>query len=324
MSAIGSPAAATRCTSRPRSSLATRLRTAASSVVRKPRITGEIESEGPRFADSRFSIDGNTTCTSEHCVRRRFGATVPAMRVLAAIGLMILFAVGAVLGLVVGLVIFPVSLFRGARAVHADGVVCRAELVARDPAGAHLAGPALVRLSGAFAGQVATSSDVLGLDIRMQRTASADVRHGDQDLLLGSFESFATAGRDRANTNIGDYLANGYSTVTPWWVTSHGPVILRLIPLAPATLPDRGADRIARLDADLAADRARFELAVGTGDARIALAELRLVERITIDDRGLRASMFRQGRGVRPLGLRNGIRATVYPMSQTARRLRGG
>jgi hypothetical protein len=54
------------------------------------------------------------------------------------------------------------------------------------------------------------------------------------------------------------------------------------------------------------------------------IAELRLVERMPIDDRLLRASMFRQGRGVRPLGLRNGIRATVYPISQTARRLRGG
>lgn len=248
------------------------------------------------------------------------------MRVLAAIGLMILFAIGAVLGLVIGIVIFPISLYRGARAVHADGVVCRAELVARDPAGQHLAGPALVRLSGAFAGQLTATSDVLGLDIRMQRAASADVRHGDQDLLLGSFESFHTAGHDRANTNTGDYLANAYSTVTPWWVGGHGPVILRLVAVpGPADLPaDRGADRLARLDADLAADRARFELAVGTGDARVALAELRLVERIATDDRGLRASMFRQGRGVRPLGLRNGIRATVYPMSQTARRLRGG
>jgi hypothetical protein len=157
----------------------------------------------------------------------------------------------------------------------------------------------------------------------MQRTASTDVRHGDQDLLLGSFESFRTAGRDRANTNVGDYLANGYSTVTPWWLAGHGPVTLRLVP--PAALPaDRGADRLARLDADLTADRARFELAIGTGGAQVALAELRLIERLAIDDRGLRASMFRNGRGVRPLGLRNGVRATVYPMSQVARRLRGG
>jgi hypothetical protein len=100
-------------------------------------------------------------------------------------------------------------------------------------------------------------------------------------------------------------------------------VILRLVP-PPASPADRGGDRLARFDADLAADRARFELAVDTGRQRCVIAELRLVERLAIDDRSLRASMFRQGRGVRPLGLRNGIRATVYPMSQIGRRLRGG
>jgi len=245
------------------------------------------------------------------------------MRVLAAIGLMILFAIGAVLGVAIGVVIFPISLYRGARAVHAEGVVCRAEIVAHDPAGQRLVGPALVRLSGAFEGQASTRSDVLGLDIRMQRTAGGDPRDGDQDLLLGSFESFHTAGRDRAATDAGDYLANHYSTVTPWWLATRGPVILRLVPPPPRPA-DRGPDRLARLDADLAAGCARFALAVGTRAAPATIAELRLLERLPLDDRGLRASMFRQGRGVRPLGLRNGIRATVYPMSQTARRLRGG
>jgi len=245
------------------------------------------------------------------------------MRVLVVIGLGILFVIGAVLGLVIGVVIFPISLYRGARAVHAEGVMCRAEILAQGPAGQRLAGPALVRLSGAFEGQASTRSDVLGLDIRMQRTASGDPRDGDQDLLLGSFESFHTAGRDRAATDVGDYLANRYSTVTPWWVRAHGPVILRLVPPPPQP-KGRGPDRLARLDADLAADRARFALAVGDGTAPAPIAELRLLERLPIDDRALRASMFRQGRGVRPLGLRNGIRATVYPMSQTARRLRGG
>jgi hypothetical protein len=244
------------------------------------------------------------------------------MRVLAVIGLGVLFGVGAVIGLAVGVVIFPISLLRGARAVHAEGVVCRAEVAACDPAGAPLAGPALVRLSGALEG-ARSSSDILGLDIRMQRTASDDARHGDQDLLLGTFESFLTASADRARTNAGDFLANRYSTVTPWWVSREGPVLLRLIPPATAAA-DRGADRLGRLDADLAAGRARFDLALGTGPSRRVIAELRLVERLAIDDRALRASMFRQGRGVRPLGLRNGIRATVYPISQTARRLRGG
>ena len=242
-----------------------------------------------------------------------------AMRALGAIGLMILFAIGALLGLVLGIVIFPVSWYRRARAVHAEGVVCRAELVAHDPAVAALAGPALVRLSGAFEGQRSSAADVLGLDLRLQRAASDDPRTGDQDLLFGTFESFATAGRDRARTNVGDYLANAYSTVTPWWVAGHGAVVLRLV-APPAQPADRGADRLARLDADLAAGRARFGLAI----AAHVVGELRLVARAELDDRTLRASMFRHGRGVRPLGLRNGIRATVYPISQTARRLRGG
>jgi len=244
------------------------------------------------------------------------------MRLFAAIGLGILFALGSVIGLLIGLVIFPISLLRGRRAVHAEGVVCRAEIVASDPIGQPLAGPALVRLSGAFESQTA-SSDVLGLDIRMQRTPSSDARDGDQDLLLGSFESFRTARRDRARTNTGDYVANRYSTVTPWWVHDQGPVLLRLVPPPPQPA-ERGADRLARLDSDLAADRARFSLAVDAGQRERVIAELRLLERMPIDDRLLRASMFRQGRGVRPVGLRNGIRATVYPISQTARRLRGG
>jgi len=241
------------------------------------------------------------------------------MRVLLAIGLFALFVLGAVLGLVVGVVVFPVSLYRAARAVHADGVVCRAELVARDPAADRLAGPAVVRMSGAFEGQATTGSDVLGVLLRIPPD---DAARGDQDLLFGSFESFLTAARDRAATDTGDYLANRYSTVTPWWLTSYGPVILRLIAPPPAAR-ERGSDRLARLDADLAADRARFSLAVVRPAGDAVLAELRLIERLAVDDRTLRASMFRQGRGLRPLGLRNGIRATVYPMSQLARRLRG-
>ena len=111
--------------------------------------------------------------------------------------------------------------------------------------------------------------------------------------------------------------------MTPWWLPGHGPVILRFT-APPPTAADRGANRLARLDADLTADRARFALTIGTGSPAISLGELRLIERLAIDQRTLRTSMFRQGRGLRPLGLRNGIRATVYPMSQLARRLRGG
>jgi hypothetical protein len=260
------------------------------------------------------------------------------MRLASAIGLGILFVIGALLGVVIGALIVPVSLVRRARAVHADGVLCRAQIVARDPSAERLAGPALVRMSGALADQATTGSDVLGIAIRMQRVAVDDATQGDQDLLLGTFESFHTVSRDRAATNAGDYLANRYSTVTPWWLASYGPVKLHLEPPtenrgdAPGERStdgknrgaDPGGDRLTRLDAALAADRARFVLTADTPAGPRPLAEVQLFARLALDGRTLRESMLRQGRGLRPLGLRNGIRATVYPMSQAARRLRGG
>lgn len=90
------------------------------------------------------------------------------MAPVAVFGLVVLFVLGALIGVVIGIVVFFVSLVRGSRAVHAEGVVCRAELIAKDSVvGPTLAGPALVRLSGAFEDQASTHSDVLGLDIRM-------------------------------------------------------------------------------------------------------------------------------------------------------------
>jgi hypothetical protein len=232
------------------------------------------------------------------------------------VGLVIGFALGALLGAVLGvLVIFWVSLIRGKRAVHADGTICRAEVT-----GAPFDGPALVRLSGAFEGQDTTGHDVLGMAIRFQHAASDDAAIGDQDLLLGTFESFATARADEQRTNAGDYLGNTYSSVTPWSLPGRGPVVFHVAPLSPAPPADRAADRLGRLDADLAADRARLVLRDGDGP----VADIRLVARLAIDQRLLRESMFRTGRGVRPLGIRNGIRATVYPISQLARRLRDG
>jgi hypothetical protein len=250
------------------------------------------------------------------------------MRVLLGIVLWVLFAIGAAAGFVLGVVvIFWVSLIRGARAVHADGVVCRAEIVGRDPVvGPRLAGPAIVRLSGAFEPQDTTAKDVLGLDLRLRRpdeAGSLDARVGEQDLPLGTFESFATASRDRERTDAGDYLDNRYSSVTPWWVPEVGPVTFHLTP-APGRPPGRGADRLARLDADLAADQARLAVSMQVNGRSTDVAELRLIERVPIDGRALRVSMFRHGRAIRPVGFRNGVRATVYPISQLARRLRGG
>lgn len=227
------------------------------------------------------------------------------------------YAIGMLLGAPLALAIFVISFVRKARAVHAEGVVCRGELTSPFPA---LRGPALVRLSGAFTGARDTRPDVLGLMLRLQAHAVDDAAVGDQDLPLASFEGFATAGRDRDATIATSFVANHYASVTPWALPGRGAVILRLVPTTTAT----AADRLASLDADLAAGRAAWQLALGDRAAPEVIGELRLIARLAIDDRPLRASLRRHGRGIRPLGIRNGIRAVVYPMSQLARRLRGG
>jgi hypothetical protein len=228
------------------------------------------------------------------------------------------FLLGALLGLPIGLlVIFPISLVRAARAVHASGTLYRATVTSTAyPA---LAGPALVRLSGAFTPATSTSHDILGLAIRFQRAASDDPSVGDQDLLLGTFTSFSSARASLRTTDATDFLANAYSSVTPW-TAPDGVVTTFTIPATAPSPPSPAAtDRIARLDADIAGGRATLTL-----HGPDPIATIQLIARVAVSDITFRESMFRTGRGVRPLGVRNGLRATIYPLSQLARRLRGG
>lgn len=291
------------------------------------------------------------------------------MQFLAAVALGVLFVAGALVGLILAIAFVPVALIRAGRPVHKDGLVVRAELVARDDKlGPVVAGPAWVRLSGAMGGAESGKSDVLGLALRMRRpgaTVSDDPAEGDQDVLFGTFESFHTALADKEKTVASDYLANRYSTVTPWWVRGQGQRTLRLTPdpstngrgsasrgahggaddgaqegvsdrrssASAASGPDaspveagasRGeaANRLFHLDEGIAEDRARFIVSVDDGASSTEIAELRLTERTSLEGHRLRASMFRAGRGLRAVGFRNGIRATLYPLSQLARRVR--
>ncbi len=234
----------------------------------------------------------------------------------------VLFVVGMVVGLFLGIfAIFWIALIKGRRAVHAEGIVVRAEVTAKDTQiGPRLAGPAIVRLSGAFGGQTAIHA-VLGIEMRFQKVPS-DPSVGDQDLSFGTFKSFHTAIADQAATEAGDYMANKYSSVTPWWTDPLGAVTYHLAPVASGPR-GRGDDRLSRLVADIADDRARFTILAGE---TTPIAEIRLIERIdsASDAAPLKVSMFNHHRGINPVGARNGIRAVVYPISQFARRLRGG
>lgn len=227
------------------------------------------------------------------------------------------FALGLVVGLPIALLLAPISRWRHRRVVHAAGVMCDAEVTAPDMSGERspdLTGPAIVRLSGALAGPSATS-DILGFALRV---VHRDGYTRDQDLLFGTFDSFFTLGRAVKQTRPGDYLANRYSSVAPWWIEGQGATVLQLVPRGDGAghsdgVGDGGRD--ARLDAEIAAGRARFDLIAG----HRTLAQVTLRARRP-DDPGFRMSPWRTGRGVWPIGFRNGLRAIVYPINQLARR----
>jgi hypothetical protein len=188
-------------------------------------------------------------------------------------------AVGGVFGVLFGLVLAPLiflwSLVKGARAVHADGVLCKAELVGAgdaEPAasiGKRFTGPALARFSGAMKKEGASEKDILGLALRLRdpRDAEAAPQIGDQDLVLGTFESFGSAGSDKKKVEPGDYLANQYDSVTPWKIDGIGTVRLRAVPVS-ARDAARAGTRRARLEADVAAGVAELSLGYHLDDGK--------------------------------------------------------
>jgi hypothetical protein len=239
-------------------------------------------------------------------------------------GLAILFFFGMALGVVMAPAIFVWAFLKKARPIHFDGAVCEAKLTAIDQgAGRRLEGPCLARLSGGLRKQSSTGKDVLGFSVRCQaETFSDDLTRGDQDLVFGTFRSFLSLPFTMKDVQVKDYLANEYSSVTPWRVAGFGTVTLRARP--PRTEAREGENRLASLDADLAGETAVFTIEGRRGGDWIALATLTLVQRLPSDGTALHISMFRTGRQYVPTGARNGVRAIVYPVSQLARGLRSG
>lgn len=232
---------------------------------------------------------------------------------------------GRIIGVLLAPLVFVVSLLRGARAFHPDGVVYRADVLpaTTDASLAAMAGrlegPALVRLSAAMR-RGGEQPDVLGIAIRFGAA-------GEQDLLLGTFDGFGPRQLRAAvaTTDAHDFLHNDYRSVSPY----------RLDGVGLATLHARGeaaggdgATRTERLAQAVAAGRAVLHLEarmVGPDDERAArpLVDIHLVGRASVPGALLRFSPFRDGLGVRPVGLIAGLRWAVYPPSQLGRRLRG-
>jgi hypothetical protein len=168
---------------------------------------------------------------------------------------------------------------------------------------------------------------VLGLTLRLRTVAEAAPEVGDQDLILGTFESFRTVKRDRQRVRIDDYLANEYDSVAPWRIGPLGVVRLRALPSPPRD-PARASTRRARLETDIAAGVAELTLGTHPNDGSTGpvtpVARIRLLTLSPLDQRRIRTSLKRHRRGLVAVGFRNGIRRVVYPVGQLARGLRGG
>jgi hypothetical protein len=240
--------------------------------------------------------------------------------------------VGRVIGLALAPIVFLVALVRGARAFHPDGAVWRADVVGTfrgdgplARVAARLAGPALARLSPAMHRAGGGERDVLGLGVRFGAG-------GEQDLLLATFDGFAPAQLRRAlkDTDARDYLHNEYRAVSPYRVDG-GDVVVTLRACgdgdgAPAR--DDGPQRDERLARAVAAGRALLHVEARAPDDAHApwlpLVDVTLVARSSVTQAALRLSPLRDGLGLRGTGAYAGIRWAVYPVSQLARRLRGG
>lgn len=184
--------------------------------------------------------------------------------------------------------------------------------------GRQLAGHVLARFSGALWKREVAFPEVLGLALRFRgdrdpATEQADPR--DQDLLTATIRSPLTMLISPLVTDASDFVDQTYWAVSPFAYAGER-FELRLHPLDRAR---RGASRVDRLDAAVAAEHARWCL-----EARPTLhvrwhpvARIDILRPVTLDHASL---FFDPFRGVlRPVGLVHAIRHATYAASQRTR-----
>jgi hypothetical protein len=236
--------------------------------------------------------------------------------------------VGEKLGVALGGVAAPVfalvSRLRRARTFHPRGDAFHADVTALPGGGAlgaALAGPALVRFSGALWKSRWEHLEVLGCALRFRRhaDASAEPEADDQDLLFATILRPWTMGLAPLTTDAADYLDNLYYAVSPFDVTGFGRAFLRLRP--DPRHGTAGGTRGERLDATVAREGVALTLEVRRRWrwGWVPVARVALRERADVNQEALAFSPFRDGRGVVPRGLVHALRRAVYPASQGAR-----
>jgi hypothetical protein len=248
-------------------------------------------------------------------------------------------AAGRIGGVLLAPLTFALSWARRARMFHPDGTLFRAEvrplaeLGPPDGLARRLAGAGLVRLSSAWWRGGKEWRDVLGCALRFGP---------EQDLLFATIRSPWTMALAPLTTETHDYLANDYYAVSPFEAEGVGLVKLRLRRPPPVPLAHPGhLSREEQLRRQVAAGQAAFTLewlrlpptrglrgAVAGARAGTALdpaarwepvVEVKLLEPVAMDQRALRFSPFRDGRGLSPRGFVHALRRAAYAASRAGR-----
>jgi hypothetical protein len=235
------------------------------------------------------------------------------------------------LGALAGAAIAPAfglgSLIRRARIFHPEGVCHRATAVVApgtpfETAAIRLAGegPALVRFSAAWWRGGREWPDVLGCAIRFGGGDPEPLpREGEQDLLLATIPRPILTLAAPLWTDTHHFLANTYHATAPFDLEGVGRVRLRLTALPFDAI---GESRVERLER--AVERGVAVLLLSVRRVRPfarwrPLVELRVGERLDVDQEALRFDPFANGRGLVPRGFVHNLRRATYALSQQLR-----
>jgi hypothetical protein len=239
-------------------------------------------------------------------------------------------AAGTLAGVLAAPFIALVSLLRGERMFHPDGLVFRARVAPhpRCPAefrgvAERLGGPALARFSGALWRRGFEHLDVLGIALRLLSGDGASPEDVDQDILFATIRSPLTMALSPLTTDAGDYFANRYWAVSPFDVGLDRHVKLRLVGTRQAARK-HGQGREPRLRRAVAAGEAIWQLEARRVFAPTyrPLATVTLESESDLDQSALRFSPFHDARGIIPRGLVHAMRKPAYAASQLGRAVR--
>lgn len=236
---------------------------------------------------------------------------------------------GDVLGLALAPLAAGLSLLRDARGFHPRGAVYHGEITSIAhgslvPLGERLIGPALLRFSGGL-WKSQQLPDMLGLAIRLRtrHDDSPNPDENDQDLLFATAPSMLLLPAALLTTDITDYLANDYYAIAPFDIAGLGLSELRIVAPRPIS---SGTTRERKLAAAIREDGAVLRIELRRARSRdwepLALLTITPPARLAIDERALRFSPFRDGRGLVPRGFVHALRRGVYAGSQWIARLR--